>query len=96
VTLEKNDGSVIRVGDLLDQGRKFDKLSMPSPLDGLSYGRGNLRLKTVRKMRKRIDRLENNIGCFGHSPRQARTAANPNSVQSIISLPSANAPPEAF
>ncbi len=42
--LEMNDGSVVRVGDLLDQGRKVDKLSIPSPLDGLSYGAGKATL----------------------------------------------------
>ncbi len=42
--LEMDDGSLVRVGDLLDQGRKVNKLSMPSPLDGLSYGRGKATL----------------------------------------------------
>lgn len=43
-TLEMNDGSVVRVGDLLDRGRKVDKLAIPSPLDGLSYGTGKATL----------------------------------------------------
>ncbi|MFX0546877.1 plasmid replication protein, CyRepA1 family [Roseovarius sp. S1116L3] len=42
--LQMNDGNVVRVGDLLDQGRKVDKLSIPSPLDGLSYGTGKATL----------------------------------------------------
>ena len=44
VTLEMNDGSIVRVGDLLDRGIPGDKLSLPSPLDGLTYGPGKATL----------------------------------------------------
>lgn len=43
--LDLNDGSTIRVGDLLDQGPPATgKLSLPSPLDGIEYGRGKATL----------------------------------------------------
>lgn len=43
--LDLNDGSTIRVGDLLDQGPPpGGKLSLPSPLDGIEYGRGKATL----------------------------------------------------
>ncbi len=43
--LDLNNGSSIRVGDLLDQGPPASgKLSLPSPLDGLEYGRSKATL----------------------------------------------------
>jgi hypothetical protein len=42
--LEMNDGSIVRAGVLLDRGRKGDKLSIPSPLEGLSSGAGKATL----------------------------------------------------
>lgn len=43
--LDLNDGSTIKVGDLLDQGSPVGgKLSLPSPLDGLVYGSGKATL----------------------------------------------------
>lgn len=38
--IDLNDGKTVRVGDLLDQGPpKGGRLSLPSPMDGIEYGR---------------------------------------------------------
>jgi putative DNA primase/helicase len=43
--LDLNDGSTIRVDDLLDKGEPLGgRLSLPSPLDGIEYGRGKATL----------------------------------------------------
>jgi hypothetical protein len=36
--LQMRDGSQARVGDLLDAPDRFDRLSLPDPIEGLSYG----------------------------------------------------------
>ncbi len=36
--LQMRDGSLTRVGDLLDAPERFDRLSLPDPIEGLSYG----------------------------------------------------------
>jgi len=36
--LEMRDGSVMRVGDLLDAPDRYNRVSLPDPIEGLSYG----------------------------------------------------------